>query len=1231
MEKKVHFKLHKVKKHWVTIAVTGLTLGLSFAGLNYASAEEHHTPVNEATVEAIIKEGAIDVEAPATNEATAKPVENTPSTASSETATVSEAPVAASEVASSETVSEKPSSEVTSTFVSASETQNSESKSSVATSVTEKTAEETASHEDRTIDVTDRGIYPPPPWSSRVENVTGGEYYTDDDGFWHYRNENGDDYIDGHTIDGVKVYFDYKGRQVKGRFGLDQHFYDKDSGALVTSSYVNDGYNTYYVNKEGYRLIGHQKINGDWTYFNDSGAQLKESFDPEGRYYDKNGLRTDLGTNHYVQLHNKWYYIGNDGKILKGPQTIDGVKVYFSNYDGIQVKGDFASDEHYYDKDSGALVTNRFVHSMYDFFVDENGNRVTGQKNIGGAWYYFSPAQIKDEFGPDGYYYDKEGKRTDLGTNRYYQLHTHWYYIGKDGKILKGPQTIDGMNVYFDTDGKQVKGHFAADNRFYDKNNGWLVTNRIVNMYGDKTYYIDENGYKFTGVKEINGALYYFEPEQVFNKFAENGRYYDDKGKQVDFGTNRFFHLNGYCYYAGDDGTILTGRQTINGMDIYFENTGVQVKGRFISDYSGKNFRYYDKDSGALVKNQYVIAYNSTTGQNERYYLDNQGQPLTGPQTIDGKQVYFHELGNYSNNYGGWQIFDNFAEGRYYDQDGNLVDLGKNRYVQIKENWYYVGNDGKILTGYHTIDGVDVYFDNNGVQAKGTFDSNGRFHDKDTGGLIYNQFITVKDKTYYIDDEGRPVEGLAVIKNTEYFFDKQKGAQIKGDFAVNGKYYDGITGALVTNSYVRVGSDWYYVNSKGKRLKGAQIINNVAVYFNPQNGKQLKGGFDEDGYFYDKDSGAKTDLGKNHYVQINDAWYYIGSEGKILKGEQTIDGVQVHFDTITGVQVKGNFITKDGRLITEKDHASYTPAEKFFDKDSGALVKGRYFTHKGKWYYANDQGILLKGSQTIDGVNVYFHPYYFGGQAKDLVLDGYYYDKDTGARQEIPKNTFFKAGNKLYYFDSNGDFGRMTIDGKDYCVYSWGEVIRGGLGPYNTLPYYDEETGAAIHKTGLIKSGNNWFYLDENGRKVKGLREINGKIYYFSDGPESRYGHYYDQVRGLLVNPYNENYYNSTSKAAPTYFFDAETGAALTNQFFNWEGDWYYFGPDGKALIFDQVINGQHLYFRNNGKQVKGQFISDYKGTRYYDENSGELVTNQTRTINGATYQFDENGRPTQL
>ena len=82
------------------------------------------TPVNEATVEAIIKEGAIDVEAPASNEATAKPAENTATTASSEAATVSETPVVTSEVTSTETISEKTSSEVSSTA--SSEAANSE-------------------------------------------------------------------------------------------------------------------------------------------------------------------------------------------------------------------------------------------------------------------------------------------------------------------------------------------------------------------------------------------------------------------------------------------------------------------------------------------------------------------------------------------------------------------------------------------------------------------------------------------------------------------------------------------------------------------------------------------------------------------------------------------------------------------------------------------------------------------------------------------------------------------------------------------------------------------------------------------------------------------------------------------------------------------------------------------------------------------------------------------------
>lgn len=816
---------------------------------------------------------------------------------------------------------------------------------------------------------------------------------------------------------------------------------------------------------------------------------------------------------------------------------------------------------------------------------------------------------------------ETSNSETNVTGGYYYSdKHGYWHYKDASGKDLTGPQTIDGVKVYFNQGGVQVKGDFDWDGHYYDKDSGALVTNKFVENYG-RTYYLDENGNKAIGSKEINGEWHYFDQygEQVEDRFAPNGRYYDKYGKQVDFGTNRYFELNGEWYYAGNDGAILNGPQTIDGVKVYFNQGGVQVKGYFVRDEGDNKSRYYDKDSGALATNQYVIAYNPYKHRNERYYVNDQGIRLTGPQTIDGKQVYFDK-------YEGSQVFDNFGDdGYFYDQDGNRVNLGTNRYVQVKGNWYYVGEDGKILTGEQTIDGAHVYFEYGGKQVKGDFDYKNQFHDKDSGNLVTNRFVTVKDKTYFIGADSKAIKGATVIDNVEYFFDKETGAQVKGNFAWNGKYYDGITGSLVTNSYVQVGKDWYYVGNDGERLKGSQTINNVPVYFDPYDGKQAKGVFGDDGYFYDKDSGAKIDLGTNRYVYINDNWYYLNGEGKILKGDQTIDGVQVHFDPYYGNQIKGEFTDSNGYVVKEN---SYTSPVKFYDKDSGALVKNQYFNNNGKWYYADAQGNILTGPQTIDGVHVYFDSY--GVQAKDTVLDGYYYDKDSGARKELPRDQFIKIGKDLYYLSSNGRTGEITIDGKDYYIEQNGRVLRGSFNVYQEPPYYDDETGEAVKKTGFVKSDGRWYYIEEDGKKAKGLKEIDGKLYYFSNNPMNKY-ETHDQARGEIIRP---KFYISLPNRAednPTYYFDAETGAAVTNQFIYADGHWYYFGKDGKALLFDQVINGQHLYFDYEGKQVKGDFVTDYKGTRYYDENSGELVTNQTRTINGVTYHFDENGRANQV
>jgi len=655
------------------------------------------------------------------------------------------------------------------------------------------------------------------------------------------------------------------------------------------------------------------------------------------------------------------------------------------------------------------------------------------------------------------------------------------------------------------------------------------------------------------------------------------GQYYSDQ--------------NGKWHYRDANGNDLTGPQTIDGVQVYFDKeNGVQAKGVFAKDpNNAKKLNFYDKDSGALLKSQFIVAYSNDTKQYERYYLDDNGNPVYGEYRINRRSVYFDDKS-------GTQIIDRFApNGHFYDQDGVFVNLGTNRFVEIKGKWYYLNNSGQIIKGSHIINGAQVYFDENGIQIKGDFDKENRYYDEHTGKLVTNRFVTVKDKNYFIGAKGIPVKGATLIDGKEYYFDNKTGAQVKGDFGGNGKYYDTSTGALVTNRYVNVDKYWYYVDAEGKPLKGSQTINNVPVYFDSYYGRQVKGDFGDDGYYYDKDSGVRITLEKNRYHNINNHWYYVGSNGKILKGDHVINGVQVHFDKVFGIQAKDDFVDEDGINVFYDNFVVFGTPVKYYDKDTGELVKGRYFTTRGKWFYADKQGNILKGAHTIDGVPVYFDDH-LGTQFKNVVKNGHYYDKDTGEQKEVPRNQFVHVDNGLFYYDKDGKplSDSQTINGVTYSFYEDGQARRGTFGPSGSGPFYDEVTGAAVRE--------------------KGFHQVLS--------PEQKESTRYPRTSSsTIIEPKIYSY----------YYFDAETGAAVTNQFVNWKGNWYYFGNDGKALLFDQVVNGQHLYFDYEGKQVKGDFVTDYKGTRYYDENSGELVTNQTRTINGVTYHFDENGRTKQL
>lgn len=297
--------------------------------------------------------------------------------------------------------------------------------------------------------------------------------YTDDSGKAHYYGNDGRRYENGHyqfgqvwrffhngvmaqgatDVYGYTQFFKENGEQVKGAFATDKdgktYFLDKNSGNALTNSFAKDDEgNWYYFGKDGAAVTGQQEINGDVLYFEDNGHQIKGQFhkgqDGKLHYYDADSGA--MWTERFVQdTDGHWYYLDAKGNPVTGAQTINGQRLFF-NADGTQVKGAFHVENgktRYYDPDSGDMWVNRFI-------------------------------------------------QNDKGQ---------WLYLGADGVPVTGQQTINGQRLYFNADGTQVKGGLVrgwdGQMRYYDAQSGEQVYNRVVQANG-RTYYVLSNGIAVT-------------------------------------------------------------------------------------------------------------------------------------------------------------------------------------------------------------------------------------------------------------------------------------------------------------------------------------------------------------------------------------------------------------------------------------------------------------------------------------------------------------------------------------------------------------------------------------------------------------------------------------------------------------------------------------------------------------------------------------------------------------
>ena len=263
--------------------------------------------------------------------------------------------------------------------------------------------------------------------------------------------------------------------------------YYSTSGYQARNSFIQDeNGNWYYFDKRGYLATGAHEIDGKQVYFLKNGIQLRDSLreDENGNqyYYDKTGAQ--VLNRYYTTDGQNWRYFDAKGVMARGLVTMGGNQQFFDQ-NGYQVKGKIARAKdgklRYFDKDSGNAAANRFAQ----------------------------------------------------GDNP-----SDWYYFGADGVAVTGLQKLGQQTLYFDQDGKQVKGKIVTLSdksiRYFDANSGEMATDKFVEGSPNEWYYFDQAGKAVTGLQQVGQQTLYF---------TQDGK--QVKGKVVDVnGVSRYFDAN---------------------------------------------------------------------------------------------------------------------------------------------------------------------------------------------------------------------------------------------------------------------------------------------------------------------------------------------------------------------------------------------------------------------------------------------------------------------------------------------------------------------------------------------------------------------------------------------------------------------------------------------------------------------------------------------------------------
>lgn len=559
--------------------------------------------------------------------------------------------------------------------------------------------------------------------------------------------------------------------------------YTLNDGQGYATGWKKIGNYWYYFNKEGYAQTGWHTIKKKLYFFDARGRMITNKW-VQGKYLSKDGFvtKTKEETSStkttstvsdtavsvqakepvkkgWVEENGKYYYYVK-GKKKKGWIRLDGKVYYLNPRNGIRLTGlrCIKNKYYYFDKEGIRITGWKSVKGKRYFFSRKNGTAVTGWTSIMKKYYYFNKqGQLQKNAWDTSHtrYADEKGLR----AYGWKELSDGTYYFDpKTGIKTVGWRTIDGKKYLFTSTGalSQKSGIITFDKKKYYFNPTTGEQASGWQTINGQTYYFDpETGAACKGWVKIDGDYYYFSSKNVLSTGPRwiNNYYIDAEGKRQ----TGWLVLDGKSYYLhSTTGKKITGWKTIKGVTYCFNKDGSMITDAWNGD------RYLGSD-GVLVRNQWVGAYyvgadGHQTGQTRQagLYTDANGDTYCYDdnfQLLTGWQTVDGQV-YYFKTEDGKMLKSTWFLGYYFQEDGTYA---VNKFITVDNKTYYMQAGGGVTVGLYDVKGKTYYFNSDGVMMTGFVDIDGNsyyFSAKQNGAMVKSRTVTINKVTYNFDANG---------------------------------------------------------------------------------------------------------------------------------------------------------------------------------------------------------------------------------------------------------------------------------------------------------------------------------------------------------------------------------------------------------------------------------------------------------------------------------------------